>query len=59
MLTHMVSCPGSDCSIKTLTVALVNEQKTSIGKVEKSSQQKFYSAVKREETRKAMGNNTL
>lgn len=59
MHAHTVTCPGSYGSIKTLTVALVNRQNTSRGKVGKSSQQIFYSAVKREETREAKGNNTL
>lgn len=56
---HTVAFPGSGCSIKRLKVALVNKQKTSTGKAGRSSQQKLYSAVKREEAREAKGNNSL
>lgn len=59
MCAHTVTCPGSDCGVNRLTVALVNKQKISTGKAGKSSQQNFYSAVKREDIRKAKGNNSF
>jgi len=59
MCAHTVHCPGSDCGINRLTVALVNKQKISTGKAGRHSQQKFYSAVKREDIRKANGNNSF
>lgn len=59
MHAHRAPCPGSDCGVNRLTVALVNKQKISMGKAGKSSQQKFYSAEKREDIRKAKGNNSF